>query len=119
MQSSSTDRKVTFMGTVTMENGTTETVINCDIPFPAGESQDEFDTRIKNCRGLCAKADELGVDLKIKGDRGIISQFVALAPARTPSNTMKFTISGIDRPIPTSGRLDLGGGVSARFDVTK
>jgi hypothetical protein len=125
-----TDREVIFHATANMEDGTTETIMKFAVKFPAGESQVEFDTRIKKCAGIVAKAGELGADLTISGDRGIISQFTTLAPPRAPpcappcapqpTNTMTFRVSGLNgTELAThSGRLDLGGGKSASFKAT-
>ncbi len=121
-----TDRDIIFHATANMEDGTTETIMKFAVKFPAGESQAEFDTKIKNCAGLVAEAGKLGADLTISGDRGIISRFTTLAPPRAPprapqpANTMTFQVSGLNGAelAAHSGRLDLGGGKSASFKVT-
>ena len=117
-----TDREIIFHATANMEDGTIETIMKFSVKFPAGESQAEFDTRIKNCAGVVAEAGKLGANLTISGDRGIISQFTTLAPPRAPQppNTMTFRVNGINGAelAAQSGRLDLGGGKSASFKVT-
>ena len=119
-----TDREIMFHATANMEDGTTETIMKFAVKFPAGESQAEFNARIKKCAGVVARVGELGGDLTISGDRGIISQFTRLAPSpprAAPSpNTMTFRVSGLDgaKLAAQSGRLDLGGDKSASFHVT-
>ena len=122
------DNKVLFHAYANMEDGTVADVMNkFAIKFPP-KNDPKYTTQVNKCLDMLKEVNEMGANIDLTGPRSIIGDLVHLNPAPVAPAcgglTMRFNISSPDgirlgENAKTAGRIDLGNGVKASYQVTR
>jgi len=118
------DNKILFHAYANMEDGTVSNIMNkFTIKFPP-KNEPEYRVVVNNCLDMLKDVSSMGGNIDLSGPRTVIGDLVHLDPVCGDGLTMRFNLSSPDGIVlgedaKTSGRIDLGNGVNARYQVTK
>ena len=124
------DNKVLFHAYANMEDGTVANIMNkFTIKFPP-KNDPEYTAQVNKCLDMLKEVNDMGGNIDLSGPRSVIGDLVHLDPAPNTGHgasgglTMRFNLSSPDgiklgENAKTAGRIDLGNGVKASYQVTR
>ena len=124
------DNKVLFHAYANMEDGTVATIMNKFTVKFLPKDDPEYTAQVNKCLDMLKEVNDMGGNIDLTGPRSIIGDLVHLDPAPNTGHgasdglTMRFNLSSPDgiklgENAKTAGRIDLGNGVKASYQVTR
>ena len=124
------DNKVLFHAYANMKDGTVSNIMDkFAIKFPP-KNDPEYAAQVSECLNMLREVNDMGANIDLSGPRSVIGDLVHLDPPPDTGHgggsglTMRFNLSdpnGIrfGENAKAAGRIDLGNGTKASYEVTR